>query len=52
MVNIRPITIYYIGNVSDLLLKILYSDDTCVIAQGHNLHNNYNNNIQHLYSAL
>ena len=27
-----------ICNVSNLLLKILYADDTCVMAQGHNLH--------------
>ena len=26
-----------ICNVSELLLKILYADDTCVVAQGHNL---------------
>ena len=26
-----------ICNVSDLLLKILYAYDTCVVAQGHNL---------------
>ena len=26
-----------ICNVSDLLFKLLYADDTCVVAQGHNL---------------
>ena len=26
-----------ICNISDLLFKILYADDTCVVAQGHNL---------------
>ena len=26
-----------ICNVSDLPFKILYADDTCVVAQGHNL---------------
>ena len=33
-----PITIYYICNVSHRLLKIVYADDTCVMAQGHYLY--------------
>ena len=34
-----PVIIYVndICNFSDLLFKILYADDTCVVAQGHNL---------------